>query len=160
MDCCIFYMFSAIGRASVAPGPGRLLQQKQERAIRGNVYPYSADLQAVERHLIARDARHKLSLTENMTSVFDTHGTEILRNSGKRDVIVMDELGFLESKALAFRQVVMRHISGNVPVLGVIKPMQTEFLNAIRSHSSVKLREVTVENRDAVLTWLLEQNQR
>ena len=118
---------------------------------------YSADSRPAERHLIAHDSGQQLVLPENMTSVFDAHGSDILANSGKRDVIVMDELGFLESKAAAFQQAVMRHISGNVPVLGVIKPRQTEFLDGIRAHPNVTVREVTAENRDAILVWLLEQ---
>ena len=125
--------------------------------------PYSTDVQSVKRYLVTSDYEHKLSRTEKIekiVSVFDTHGTEILRNSGKLDVIVMDELGFMESKAKNFQNVVMQHISGVVPILGVIKPAQTEFLNAIRSHSSVKICEVTVDNRDAVLAWLLKQNWR
>jgi nucleoside-triphosphatase len=95
-----------------------------------------------------------------MVSVFDIHGTEILRNSGKFYVIVMDELGFMESKARIFQSAVMQHISGVIPILGVIKPVKTKFLDAVRSHSNVKVCEVTKDNRDAVLAWLLKQSWR
>ena len=121
---------------------------------------YSTDLRPAERHLIARDLGKRVSLAENMAAVFDTQGVKILNDSGKRSFIVMDEIGFMESKAAAFQSAVMRRISGEIPVLGVIKPLQTEFLYAIRAHPNVEVREVTTENRDAVLTRLLSQNWR
>jgi nucleoside-triphosphatase THEP1 len=52
----------------------------------------------------------------------------------------------------------MRHISGNVPILGVIKSSRTEFLDAIRTHPKVIIREVTTENRDEILQWLLDRH--
>jgi len=122
--------------------------------------PYSMDVQSVEKHFVTRYFEHKLSRTKNIEHVFDIHGTELLKNSGKKSVIVMDELGFMESKAKIFQNAVMQHISGVIPIVGVIKPAQTEFLNAIRSHSNVKVCEVTVDNRDSVLAWLLKQNWR
>ena len=121
---------------------------------------YSTDVQAVERYLVTCSFEHKLLRTENIVSVFDIHGTEILQNSGKLDVIIMDELGFMESQAKIFQNAVMQHVSGLVPILGVIKPAQTEFLNVIRSFSNVKVCEVTVDNRETILAWLLKQNWR
>jgi nucleoside-triphosphatase len=119
---------------------------------------YSTDVQSVKRHLVTCCVEHKLSRTQNMVEAFDIHGTEILRNSGKLDIIVMDELGFMESKAKIFQNAVMQHISGVIPILGVIKPIKNTFLDAIRSHSNVKVCEVTEDNRDAVLAWLLKQS--
>jgi len=92
-----------------------------------------------------------------MASVFDIYGSEMLHASGKHNIIVMDELGFFESKAFVFQRAVMQHIYGDVPILGAIKPKQTEFLNTIRAHPNVDVREVTMENREAILTWLLER---
>jgi nucleoside-triphosphatase len=122
--------------------------------------PYDQDLHPAERYFIACDLDHRLSRTANMADVFDKHGTEILLDSGKRDVIVMDELGFMESKAKSFQNAVMRHISGRVPILGVIKNIQTEFLNTIRTHPNVEICEITVENRDGALESLLRRNLR
>ena len=122
--------------------------------------PYNRDLRAGERYLIARDGAGRLARAENMTGVFDIHGTEILNRSGKRDVIIMDELGYLESKAEIFRQAVRRRIDGDVPVLGVIRFAKTECWDDIRAHPNATVREVTAENRDAVLSWLLSKRER
>ena len=121
---------------------------------------YSMDSRPAERYLIARDLGKRVSFAENMVPVFDTQGVKILNESGKRGIIVLDELGFMESKAEAFQIAVMRRISGEIPILGVIKPLQTEFLYKIRAHPNVEVCEVTTENRDAVLTRLLSQNWR
>ena len=96
---------------------------------------------------------------ENLVSVFDIYGSEILRDSGKCDVIAMDELGYLESKAYMFQKAVFEHIAGDVPILGVIRSRQTDFLNAVRAHPNVTVCEVTAENRDAVLNWLLSKRE-
>jgi len=116
--------------------------------------PYDVELQYDKRHLIARDSKRQPLFSADMVRVFDVHGSEILKNSGKHDVIVMDELGFLETASAIFQRAVMRHISGDVPILGVIKPKQTEFLDTVRAHPNVEICEVTVENREDVLAWL------
>jgi len=83
-------------------------------------------------------------------AVFDTAGVQILDSCGQADVIVMDELGFLESGAPAFQEAVMRHIMGDVPIVGVLKRSPTPFLDSLRAHPRIKLLEVTLANRDLV----------
>jgi len=118
---------------------------------------YSTSICSDEMHLVTRNAGSQIIMTEDMISIFDVKGCEILNNSGKRELVIMDELGVLESKSVFFQQAVMRHISGNVPILGVIKPKRTEFLDTIRAHTHVEVREVTVENRTEVFAWLSKQ---
>jgi len=122
------------------------------------ISPYSADLNGVKRFPVAKSTGKMLSRPEDMIDAFNTHGTEILNDSGRRDLIIMDELGFMESKADTFKLAVMRHISGKIPVLGVIKPKKTEFLDAIRAMDDVEVLEVTVENRDEILKTLLNRS--
>jgi nucleoside-triphosphatase len=117
---------------------------------------HGADPESDERYLVAPDDGDGLKFTENTIATFDIHGSNILAASGKREYIIMDELGFLETKSPVFRQAVMRCISGGVPILGVLKSSRTEFLDAIRAHPKVIVREVTAKNRDGILQWLLE----
>jgi len=114
---------------------------------------YSPDPPPPDKYLIAVKGTRRLTPVEEHARVFDVFGREILDNSGKRGLIVMDELGFLESEAPDFQRAVMRHIDGDVPILGVIKPKRTGFLDGIRAHPNVTVREVTPENRDEVLKW-------
>jgi len=124
----------------------------------GKLYiaPFDTGSISEEKYLIVNRDERQRALPEKIVQVFDVHGCDILGRSGKRDIIVMDELGFFESKAIAFQKSIMRHISGDVPVLGVIRPMQTEFLDEIRSHPAVRVLEITEENRNAIPEWMLE----
>ena len=119
---------------------------------------YSTDTASGERHLLARSIGGSHSQSEKVSRVFDEYGAAILNSSGIRDIIIMDELGILESEAADFQHAVLRHMAGSVPVLGVIKPRKTRFLDTVRAQSNVTVREVTVYNRDSVLSWLLEEN--
>ena len=121
------------------------------------ISPYGVDIPANERRLLTNVCKNRPPLWEKTKHVFDEYGAEILDNAGKRDVIVMDELGFMESEAFIFQSAVMRHIERAVPVVGVIKPCQSEFLDTIRSHPNVSVFEVTENNRDAAFERLLAE---
>ncbi|MCL1835425.1 MAG: nucleoside-triphosphatase [Oscillospiraceae bacterium] len=116
---------------------------------------FDCDARPAERYLLARDEGLGRVKTDNINAAFDRHGADILRASGKRDVIIMDELGKLESDAQDFQRAVMQLLDSDTPVLGVIKPIRTEFLNKIRNDRLSIVREVTVQNRDAELQRLL-----
>jgi len=131
--------------------------------------PYSAAPEQNERYIVATDkgqdpkdpGRGKgLRFSESTLEAFNTHGTKILENSGKNDYIMMDELGFLETKAPVFRQAVLHRIDGAVPIIGVIKGSKTEFLETIRYHPNVTIREVTAENREEILEWMINKHDR
>jgi nucleoside-triphosphatase len=92
---------------------------------------------------------------------FDRKGAEILRKSRGAALIVMDELGFMEREALLFQRAVLDILDGDTPVLGVVKPtvmqksgvmrkIESAFLDAVRAHPSAAVIEVTEENREAV----------
>ena len=82
------------------------------------------------------------------STVFDTLGCALLK--APCDLLVMDELGYLESDALEFQRAVLAALDGKQPVLGVIKPQHTPFLDAVRAHTSVHIVEVTMDNRETL----------
>ena len=87
---------------------------------------------------------------------FDVFGAELVENSGKKDIIVFDELGRLETGAVHFTSAVLKKFDGNIPILGVIKPEHNSFLDSIRSKPNVKVIEVTTANRDSVPDLIAE----
>ncbi|MCL2736869.1 MAG: nucleoside-triphosphatase [Propionibacteriaceae bacterium] len=97
---------------------------------------------------------------DGVAGVFDIDGVRILDACGRRDVIIMDEVGALESSAVLFQEAVLRRLEGDVPVLGVVQPKRTAFLDAIRAHPSVTLLTVTPQNRDECVAWLVAQGVR
>lgn len=63
-------------------------------------------------------------------------------------LVVMDEIGTLESAAPLFQRAVMRILSGDYRVFAAVKAQNTDFLRAVRRHPDCELYIVTPENRD------------
>lgn len=83
--------------------------------------------------------------------VFNNVGAEILSSTPPQAVlIIMDELGTMESDAETFKKAVFSALDGPLPVLGVIKNKHSEFLDKIRSHPRSVIIEATADNRDAL----------
>lgn len=76
-------------------------------------------------------------------------------------VVVMDEIGFMESSSEAFRTMILRQLNGDIPVLAAVKDLDTPFLNEVRSHPNCRRFDITPENRDMlygeILAFLREQ---
>lgn len=90
-----------------------------------------------------------------MSGRFDRLGPPLLVPRKGSRVLVMDELGFLEREEKAFQRAVLGALDGPLPVLGVIKPRQTPFLDAVRAHPRTRAVLVTEENRDTLLEKVL-----
>ncbi len=93
---------------------------------------------------------------------FNTLGVSYLQ--AKPDgMILMDELGFMESKAEAFTRAVLAALDGDVPVIAAVKArFDVPFLNEVRAHPRAQLVLISKENRDELLSellpWILEWN--
>ena len=113
-----------------------------------SIYLHAADDPAPVEHTCNRVGRTNRTEHTMWPEVFDQMGVELLR-AQPGSLILMDELGFLEQDAAAFRRQVLRCLDGNTPVLAVIKhKTHIPFLQEIRSHPRVQLYQVTEENRD------------
>lgn len=94
-----------------------------------------------------------------MTAAFDTRGVDILKKSllSSSSCVILDELGFLESEAYKFQEMVIEIIDSNKIVIGVIRDRQTTFLDALRNKEDIELIQVTKENRESLFEKLKEQ---
>ncbi|MBN2088181.1 hypothetical protein JW964_01130 [candidate division KSB1 bacterium] len=94
------------------------------------------------------------------TAVFDVYGklilTEALQN---HQIIVMDELGFMEENAFIFQEMVIQCLDAETLVLGVMKPIRTDFFQKIRERSDVEVIEVQSDNRDLLYQKLVKKIQ-
>ena len=89
--------------------------------------------------------------------VFNEQGVAIIKDAtenAETKLIIMDELGFFENEASIFQTEVMNCLASDIPVLGVIKPMSTEFLDKIRALPNITIIEVTVDNREKICALL------
>jgi nucleoside-triphosphatase len=85
---------------------------------------------------------------------FDTLGVKLLY-ADAGDLILMDELGFLENEAEKFRCGVLRALDGEIPVLAAVKSRDTEFLEKVRNHPNAEVFRITKQNRDSLYPLLL-----
>ena len=80
--------------------------------------------------------------------VFEREGVRILNNRAVADLIIMDELGFLESRAEGFKRAVLETVAGDVPVFGVLRLGDVPWHTEIKCNPSVELCDVNESNRD------------
>lgn len=88
-------------------------------------------------------------------AVFDAVGAALLRSAmedPETEILVIDELGYLEADAAAFRAAVYEVLQGPKTVLGVVR----EGLGAWSEAPLGEIWEVTEGNRDAVPGEILE----
>ena len=82
--------------------------------------------------------------------VFDRYASFLREDAARAGLIVLDELGFLESDAAAFCRAVLDTLDGDVPVLAAVKPKDTPFLAAVRGHPRAQVFRIDEENRDVL----------
>lgn len=74
------------------------------------------------------------------TQVFENKGCRALEKSLQATgIVVLDELGIFESKAVNFQRAVFRLLDSKLPVLGVLKDKHTPFLDQVRAHPAVEI---------------------
>ena len=72
-------------------------------------------------------------------------------------LVVMDELGWMESSCFLFQEAVFSVLDGTVPVLGVVRDRRLPFLDAVRGHPEVEVLVVTRENREEMREVVLRR---
>lgn len=84
--------------------------------------------------------------------VFDTVGAGLLARIGpeSRGLILMDEIGFIESQAPRFQAEILRVLDLGLPVLGALRKDSTPFLDALFARPGLTIREVTPQNRETL----------
>lgn len=103
-----------------------------------------------EHVVIKRYGPHSIRGFSVNTEVYEDYGVKLLENTENCDVVIMDELGPKEVDAIGFRQKVMEHLDGDVPVLGVLMKKNSAVFSDVINHPKVIVIEVTPENRDRI----------
>ena len=89
-------------------------------------------------------------ITDCDPQIFDQFGVRLLTESPDADLIIMDELGYLERNSLVFQQVVLDILAGNIPVIGTLRMKDIAWHEQIKADPRVSILEVTLENRDTL----------
>lgn len=89
-------------------------------------------------------------------ATFDTLGAASLRDLPQNAVVLMDELGFLESKAPVFQAAVISVLDSGRRVLAAIGDRDTPFLNAVRMHRSCVCIDAAQARSDGFIALALD----
>jgi len=112
---------------------------------------FSCDNLVFHRNKVCANSRLQIN-----TQAFESAGCSILADVSGCDLIIMDELGIKEYKATGFQHAVLELLSGDTPILGVVKKHESPFLDKVRNHPNVRIITVTPDNREDILYSLTE----
>lgn len=93
---------------------------------------------------------NRISGQKSFPNIFDTKGLEYLNINDNYDLIIMDEIGFMETDAKKFSRAVLDVLNSNIPVIGVVKPMMKGLPLDVKMHRDTKVLEVNIENRNNI----------
>jgi nucleoside-triphosphatase len=70
----------------------------------------------------------------------------------RKQLVVIDEIGFMELKSQRFQQLVTRALDSSSPVLATIMRKAFYFADDIKKHNDVQLITMRVDNRDTLVS--------
>lgn len=86
---------------------------------------------------------------------FDRFASYLLSSVPSGHVILMDEIGVMESSSGDFCSAVLSLLDGDVPVIAAVKDKHTAFLDAVRSHPNCRSFRISEANRDRLYEDIL-----
>lgn len=136
--------------ADMGQAPRGYITVRRPAGADGKSYVYLYDVASPPENIA--DAQIIMSISdegiERHPEYMDSLAASYLRDIPEGSLVVMDEIGTLESAAPEFQREVMRILSGNYSVFAAVKAQNTEFLRAVRRHPDCELYIITPENRD------------
>ena len=93
---------------------------------------------------------------EKIPEAFERAGVQALVDAENMPLILMDEVGRMESAAARFSARILELLNGDTPILGVVQKIaDSKLTNAIRQHPNVRVLTVTKENREKLAEEVL-----
>lgn len=84
-----------------------------------------------------------------IAGAFDRHADEITDGADAGSIIVLDEMGYLESEESRWCSANLEVLDGDVPVIAAVKNREgTDYLETVRNHPKCRVFEITEDNRD------------
>lgn len=89
---------------------------------------------------------------------FEGIGVEgLVKALQESDIILFDEIGKMELFSNRFREIVLRCLDADKPVLATVMSYSQSFVDQIRARPDVQLIKVTIHNRDELANKLVQQ---
>ena len=86
---------------------------------------------------------------QSFPKVFETLGVETLRSIPEGILVLLDEIGVMESEARQFQAELFRLLDGSFDVILTIRDKSTPLLDAIRNHPMVQCVSAQAANDEA-----------
>lgn len=110
------------------------------------LYPYGQErpVKREENHVADCDTRNRVVRSE----VFNGLGVALLAEE-RPGILVMDEIGFMESGAEDFCRAVLARLDGQTPILAAVRSgIETDFLRAVTSHPAARVVQMQPQRFD------------
>jgi nucleoside-triphosphatase len=89
--------------------------------------------------------------------VFNTKGVDMLQRSFENcEVLILNEIGFLESKAKSFTEQVVRLLDSSKVVIALVKGIRCPYIDSITSRKDMQLFNITQENKAEMKQRIVE----
>lgn len=113
------------------------------------IYIYDAGAAHIQtpQNLVGYCKNQRFSATKE---AFDRYGAKLRNPVPAGHMVLLDELGFMESASVDFCSAVLALLAGEAPAIAAVKDKDTPFLEAVRSHPNCRCFHITQENRDAL----------
>ena len=92
---------------------------------------------------------------EQFRRTFEWFAPRLREEIPEDSIVLLDELGIMESEAADFCGAVLSLLDGDNPVIAAVKPKDTAFLQAVRGHEKCRCFYITPENREALFEEVL-----
>lgn len=84
-------------------------------------------------------------------NVFNVISKDILLKSlENRELIILDELGFMEENSMLFKDSIIKILNSGTPVLGVLKECDGNFVQQIKMREDVHVIKINENNRNSM----------
>lgn len=119
------------------------------------IYPVLKEMIVDEKHCLGYCGKGKHIVNSD---VFNDMAVKLITPSNKDELIIIDELGFMESDAITFKNKVFEilELPNSVLIMCKDKP-GIKFLEDIKSSKNVELITMNIQNRDEVFTYIKEK---
>lgn len=116
------------------------------------ICPINEELKVEEKYYLGKCGKGKHISNDEL---FNTLGVELITTNDPSELIIIDEIGFLETNAEKYKNKVFDILASNNPVLLMIKSKPgVEFLDKIRSLSNINYIKMNENNRNDIFEKL------
>jgi nucleoside-triphosphatase len=80
----------------------------------------------------------------------------LLKSLDNTELIILDELGFMEESSPLFKDIIIKILDSDTPVLGVLKECDTNFIQQIKMRKDVEVIRIDENNRNYMEDRILD----